>query len=128
MGDGFHDVGHVPNTPPDVSYHPTPNRTHAAPAAAHTDIGISSGTLNNTLPDPCGPPNQGPEAPGSKSTCDQNVCVADITAKGQYGVYCTNDNIGKVLDQGRCSDAMYTICDQITGSFGSGTGYQATNK
>ena len=128
VADGSHDAGYVPDSPPDVAYHPTPNQTHPAPAPAHSDTGISSGTPNNTLPDPCGPPNQDPGAAGSKSTCHQNVSVADVTAKEEYGVFCINDNTGEVLDQGTCSDAMYTICDQITGSFGSGTGYQATNK
>ena len=89
--------------------------------------GISTGNVNNNLPDPCGPPNQSMDAPaGSESTCHRNVTTVDITGKGFYGVHCQNDNTGYVLNQATCSDAIYTICDQISGRWGSK--YQATNE
>jgi len=55
-----------------------------------------------------------------------NVSVADITSQEYYGVQCLNDNTGEILQQGTCSDAIMTICDQMTGLLGSS--YEVTNK
>ena len=91
---------------------------------AGNEVGISAGSPNNALADPCGPPVQA--ADGGISTCHANVSVADTTSQTYYGVHCLNDKTGEVLQQGSCADALYTICQQISGMWGAK--YQTTNE
>lgn len=88
--------------------------------------GISLGTTNDSLPDPCGPPDQLPGVSNSSSTCHHNVSVTNTTSKQYYGVHCLNDNTSEVLDQDACLYAKDTICKYMSGSLS--TAYQITNK
>ena len=114
---------------PDISATKTVNNAYTSATAieaAQNSAGISSGNVNNSLPDPCGPAVQNPEPAGSRSTCHTNVSVADTRYPSRYGVQCLNDGTGEVLDQNTCAGAIYTICYQISGLWS--TRYQATNQ
>ena len=107
---------------------PTPNAETSATAAANNALGISVGSPNYTLPDPCGPPVQPPGEPSSKSTCDASLDISDLASPKYYGVQCRNDNSGETIDTNGCwsSDAIQDICFQISGMYGSK--YQDTGK
>ena len=93
---------------------------------AQKTAGISIGKPNDTLPDPCGPPNQPPGKANSASTCHANVSTADITSSEYYGVQCLTDDTGELIDMMSCSDSADTVCEQISGLWGSD--YQTTDK
>ncbi|KAL6714701.1 hypothetical protein ACLMJK_008126 [Lecanora helva] len=89
-------------------------------------MGISVGTSNDTLPDPCGPSLQAQGEANSTSTCHASVNTTDVHAQQYYGIECWKDATGAVIDEDFCETSILTICSQISGL--SGTAYQSTNE
>ncbi|KAL6712917.1 hypothetical protein ACLMJK_009472 [Lecanora helva] len=86
--------------------------------------GISTGTPDFSLPDPCGPPQQVSASPGTLSTCHLNISIADTTSTSAYGATClkTSDpalaSITRTLDVNACANAMIEICYALSGTYG----------
>ena len=92
--------------------------------STHNNLGISTGTPNASLPDPCGPPNQPSGTATTHSTCHADICTNHTTLPQKYGATCllTNDTditpITQVIDANACANAMIEICYTIAGSYG----------
>ena len=84
------------------------------PWSSQAASGISFGTTNDSLPDPCGPPVQKAAPANSTSTCHVNVSIADTTTPTAYGVQCLNDESGYILNSTTCAAAQVDICDKIS--------------
>ena len=86
--------------------------------------GISTGTPNDSLPDPCGPPQQVSAPAKSLSTCRTNITTNHTSTPQYYGVTCLNEStappsITRTLDVNACANAMIEICYTLAGSYGS---------
>ena len=130
----------VPGTPEDTGVMPyndlrNPHSTSTSARPINTaqiqydqnnQIGISIGSPNPNLPDPCGPLSQPPGEANSKSTCHATVSTTNLSSQDYYGVQCQKDDTGEVLDRPSCEDSYMTMCYQIAGMWGGK--YQVADK
>ena len=95
--------------------------TPPLPWSQQISTGLSFGTPNASLPDPCGPTTQPPGPANSTSTCHANVSVVDTGNSTAYGVQCFNDGTENQLNATSCSVAQANICGQLCAATTVGT-------
>lgn len=96
--------------------------TEASLVAYQNSIGISSGTPNNSLPNPCDPANQVAAPANSVSTYKESVAITSIafTNASTYGVsyhYCNTSSSLQVPNITTCENEMISLCYKMAGVY-----------